>query len=161
MKRIELFTHLMDDLFAFGQVSEMNQNLPRTYGTDDVLYMAEVHMIRDIAAYEGITVTELARLNQKSKSAVSQLVDKLVQKGLIEKKKHPEGNRRIALYITEKGKTVNNYHSRLDRREYEKVLTKLNDYTDEDLQKIIDFIHIVSSGNEKAIRSKKRKSKKV
>lgn len=156
MERIELFTQLMDALFAFGQTSEINQNLPRTYGTDDVLYMAEVHMLRDIAGNEGITVTELAQMNSKTKSAVSQLVDKLAQKGLIEKKKHPGGNRQVALFLTEKGTVVNNYHTKFDRREYRQVLSKLSDYSDQDFQKILEFINIISSGNKRAIRNKKK-----
>lgn len=156
MERIELFTQLMDTLFSFSQASDVNQKLPRTYGTDDVLYIAEVHLIRDIADHDGITVTQLAQLNKKTKSAISQLVDKLVQKDLISKQKHPDSNRQVALYITERGRIVNKYHANFDRKEYSKILSQLNNYSDEDFLKVIELLNIISSGNEKAIKLKRK-----
>lgn len=159
MERIEIFAELMDCLFSFSQVSGINQNIPRTYGSDEVLYMAEVHMIRDIKNHDGITITQLARMNGKSKSAVSQMIDKLQQKGLVIKEKHPESNRKVAIYLSEKGERINKYHTRFDRKEYDKVLSHLTDYTNEDFQKIIRLLHIVNQGSEKAIRLKKRMEK--
>lgn len=157
MERTELFAQLMDSLFSFSQVSGRNQNMPRTYGTDDMLYMAEVHLIRDIANYDGVTITQLASINQKSKSAMSQLIDKLLQKGLVKKEKHPDGNRQVAIYLTEKGDIINKFHARLDEQEYNKLLSKLGGYSDEDFRKFIDLLNFLNIGSEKAIRSKTRR----
>ena len=156
MDRTELFSQLMDSLFSFSQISGVNQNIPRTYGTDDILYIAEVHLLRDIANNTGITVTQLAQMNNKSKSAISQMIDKLYQKNLIEKRKHPDGKRQFAIYLTDRGETVNKYHSKFDRHEYSQVLKQLNDYSDEDFQRIITLLDVLSRGSQRAIKQKKK-----
>lgn len=156
MNRIKLFSQLMDSLYSFSQISGINQNTPRTYGTEDILYMAEVHLIRDIAEHTGITVTQLAQLNNKSKSAISQMIDKLLHKGLVEKHQHPDSKRQIAIYLTERGETINQYHAKLDKHEYSKLLKYLPEYTEEDFQRIIYLLDLITKGSERAIKQKQK-----
>jgi len=146
----------MDELFTYSHSSETIQNIPRTYGTEDILYLAEVHMIRDIAHNEGITPSQLAKMQGRSKSAISQLLDKLIEKELIYKGKHPEGNKKIALFVTEKGKIVNNFHRQLDLKEYSSILSGLSQYSDEDFLKMINFLKYLSPNSEKALKMKKK-----
>lgn len=83
-----------------------------TYGLEPKLYLAEIHTIVAIGAYENINVTRLARLQGTSKSAVSQAVSKLVKKGFVEKKRSPETDNEVILLLTEKGKQAAAMHEK-------------------------------------------------
>lgn len=55
-------------------------SLPHHYG-ENILYQAEGHIIDLIAAYPGITITDLGNILKKTPSACSQIVRKLKEKG--------------------------------------------------------------------------------
>ena len=155
MKREMIFSEMMESLFEFSQIQFQNQNTAMHYGSNDMLFMAEVHMVQDIGDFEGITITELAHQKGKSKSAISQMIDKLNQKGLILKEKHPGGNKQIALYLSDEGKSIYKYHKNLDKKEYKKLLDKLNEYTDEDFSKVKKLIETLTECSGAAIKHKK------
>ena len=76
---------LFDVFLASIRYSKRYDSSPRSYGTEDVLYAEECHTLELIGKYEGITITEIARRVGKTKSAISQMVDRLIKKGLLEK----------------------------------------------------------------------------
>lgn len=96
------------------------------YGTDDLLYAAEVHMIDAIGSRDGITTTELAQLLGITKGAVSQTCSKLLDKELIEKRVSAERKTEIYISLTEKGKLVFDYHLDMHRN----ARTKINSIID-------------------------------
>ena len=157
MDRFSAFAAMMDTLFEFSTVSGVNQSIPRTYGTEDVMYMAEVHLLRDIRDTENASVTSLAEAHGKSKSAITQLVNKLEKKKLLKKGSMP-GSRNILLSLTDKGYTVAEYHDEFDKAEYSNILAGLPDYSEEDFRKITDLMQIIIDGSKQAIAEKKRTS---
>ena len=74
----------------------------------------EVHTLKHIADHHGITVTELARDYGKTKGAVSQILKKVESKGLIYREVDPENDNRYHLFLTEKGKELDEAHRRYD-----------------------------------------------
>ena len=94
---------------------------PRCYGTEDLLYPAEVHLLEVIGSREGITTTELAERLAVTKGAVSQTTAKLLEKQLI-LKTPASGQRREQLFtLTERGGIVYRHHRQLHRRMLERV----------------------------------------
>ena len=158
MDRFSAFATMMDTLFEFCSVSGVNQSIPRTYGTEDVMYMAEVHLLRDIRDTENASVTSLAEAQGKSKSAITQLVNKLEKKKLLKKDSMP-GGRNILLSLTDKGYTVAEYHDEFDRAEYSNILAGLPDYSEEDFRKITELMQIIIDGSKQAIAEKKEQAK--
>lgn len=154
MNKLDAFAILMDTLFEFTSVSGVNQNIPRTYGTDDILYMAEVHLLRDIQNEGETTITQLANSHRKSKSSMTQLVNKLEQKGLITKEK-VVGSRNVMVKATEKGKYVTKFHNELDLFEYSKILTLLPDFSEDEFERITQLIRIIIDGSRQAIIDKR------
>ena len=75
--------HFFED--TYGLINKYNQKTKtaRQYGTEDLLYSAEVHMIEMIGSYETITTTKLAEKLGITKGAVSQITRKLLEKNLI------------------------------------------------------------------------------
>ena len=84
---------------TYRLINKYNQKgkTPKTYGTEDLLYVAEVHMIEIIGSYGQITTTQLAQVLSITKGAVSQTTAKLFGKGLIEK--HNSKERTNELFI--------------------------------------------------------------
>lgn len=58
-------------------------NASRDYGTGDYLSMMEAHVLTDIVDNPGITVTELAKVWDRTTSAISQTVRKLMKKDYV------------------------------------------------------------------------------
>ena len=158
MDRFSAFATMMDTLFEFSSVSGVNQSIPRTYGTEDVMYMAEVHLLRDIRDTENASVTSLAEAQGKSKSAITQLVNKLEKKKLLKKDSMP-GGRNILLSLTDKGYTVAESPDEFDKAEYSNILAGLPDYSEEDFRKITELMQIIIDGSKQAIAEKKEQAK--
>lgn len=89
-------------------VNKYNQldNQKRSYGTDIYLTNTEIHMVATIGDNPNINITELAKLKGVTKGAVSQIIYKLVDKGLVEKKVSTESDAQVNLSLTKTG-TIN------------------------------------------------------
>ncbi|MBQ9320820.1 MAG: MarR family transcriptional regulator, partial [Eubacterium sp.] len=75
----------------------------------------EMHILKCIADNPGITVTKIAFDYAKTKGAISQILKKLIEKKLIiQKPSEEQGDNRIFLYISERGKELNACHIAYD-----------------------------------------------
>ena len=126
-------------------INKYNQKakVPKQYGTDDLLYSAEVHMIGMIGSSEAITTTKLAERLGITKGAVSQITHKLLGKNLIIKTPSREKNNEVLISLTDKGRIVYSYHQNIHKKMLEKIDSILCDLPDEGkrgLDKIIQII---------------------
>ena len=99
------------------------------FGTGDVLYPAEVHVIDEIGKKNGETVTGLCKLFGVTKGAVSQIVGKLSKKGYITKVRNENYGKEIILSLTPKGEKAFDAH------------IELHDAIDEDFARALGDIH--------------------
>ncbi|MDW0118497.1 MarR family transcriptional regulator [Sporosarcina thermotolerans] len=137
MEREEVFFELMETLYEVSRFISSYESVPRKYGTEDELYMVEVHTLNLIGDKIKTTTSEIATITNRTKGAVSQMVDKLVNKGLAVKYKNPNNNREVIIELTAKGSVVYDYHKELDKEEYEYHLSKLNQFTTDDFKNYI------------------------
>lgn len=85
----------------------MIDEFPRYFETADVfLHMAEIQTILAIGKNEDVNVTNLAKFEGITKGAVSQMIKKLVKKGLVIKNVSFKTENEVVLRLTEKGKDV-------------------------------------------------------
>ncbi|MBM6918944.1 MarR family winged helix-turn-helix transcriptional regulator [Intestinimonas butyriciproducens] len=103
-----------DLIFDFVSTYYERTNISRDYGTGDSYSMTEVHMLTRIADHPGITVTELSQRGNRTKSAISQVVKRLEEKGLVEKRKAADNGSRTLLYATPSGQQLSEYHKAYD-----------------------------------------------
>lgn len=139
-KRIDSFYRFMDAIYAISDKVDEYESIPRQYGTEDYLYMAEVHMLDLIGKKGKTTTSELSDVTNKTLSAVSQTVDKLVKKDLVIKRKNITNLRQIFIELTEKGHVVYHFHKELDYNNYLDYLAKIPDVTKEELESTSDLI---------------------
>ena len=135
------------DIFetSYRLLNKYNQKTqkPKHYGTDDLLYAAEVHMIDTIGTHGEITTTSLAQILGITKGAVSQTTSKLLDKGLIEKQTSSEKKTAVCIRLSEKGKLVFDYHRNIHHNAQEKVQKLIDTFSPEGLaavQGIIDAL---------------------
>ncbi len=143
--REEVFNELMETLYETSRLISSYEGIPRKYGTDDELYLVEVHTLNLIGDQGKTNTTEIAEMTNRTKSAVSQMVDKLLKKGLVEKYRNPDNHRELIIELTPKGKIVYQYHKVLDKRNYGRNLRYLTQFTTEDFQKYITISKILNS----------------
>lgn len=114
-----------DLLFDFAVAYADGANLTRDFGNGKAYSPAEVHMITRIAENPGITVTELARRGNRTKGAISQVVKRLEEKGLVEKRKNTENCSRTLLFATEEGRRLGQCHKERDQQRIEQMEKQL------------------------------------
>ena len=110
---------LFDDMFhrVMNKMKRIEQK-PRRFGTDFLLYPSEIHTIEAIGRNAGINVTALAALQGVTKGAVSQIVQKLVKKGMVVRMKDEMSDREVLLKLSDTGKIAyqahGDFHSQID-----------------------------------------------
>lgn len=146
MTREEVFFELMETIYELSRKISSYESVPRKYGTEDELYMVEAHTINLIGSIGQTTTSELAKLTNKTKGAISQMVDKLIKKELVVKQKNPLDNREIIIELTEKGTTVYEFHRELDKIEYARLLSNLDAFSKEDFLTYIQISSLINQG---------------
>lgn len=117
-----------------------SEKKPRYYGTTDLLYRAEVHTIDAIGRNNKINVTELAEYLGITKGAVSQMVDKLIKKGMVNKKMVSDTENEVALELTEKGTLVFKGHEEYHKQLYAEISKHLNYLSDENIETFLNIL---------------------
>ncbi|WP_066322268.1 MarR family transcriptional regulator [Bacillus sp. FJAT-29814] len=151
MDREKIFYELMETIYETTRLVSDYQSVPRTYGTEDELYMVEAHTLNLIGDKKTTNTSEIAAITNRTKGAVSQMIDKLVKKDLVMKYKNPDNHREVKIELTPKGKIVYGYHKELDAEEYRKHLKNLAQFTDDDFKKYIMISKIINKGTMNAI----------
>lgn len=122
------------DILHQASLLYMASNIPIDYGTGSRYTPVEVHALKYLLDHPGKTVTELAQDWDKTKASVSQLMKKLEDKSLVERKADPASRRRQHYYGTEKGKELNECHRIYDEKTFGDTLAPLHEnYSEEEL----------------------------
>ena len=132
MKRDEILEQLWAEQdIAFELMTEYD-SLPHHYG-EDVLYQAEAYVVHEIGKNPNTTTTELATILNKTTSACSQIVKKLVAKGLVEQTRNEENKRVYNLTLTSDGERVYKDHIEFNKMCQKLTFDLLKEVTDEEL----------------------------
>lgn len=120
-KDLKLLTESMERVYTFVSDSYDMYTVARDYGNGDKMNMAQIHTLSLIADNPGISVSGVSKMWNRTLSAASQNINKLVKKNLIEKKKENGNHKTIHLYVTESGQKLSDMHKAYDRKELTKV----------------------------------------
>lgn len=115
MRYSKKFGELVENFYEVERVIASLEKEPRSYNTDMLFHSNEVHTLKKIAENEGIGQKELSEMMYRTKGATSVMIDKLVKKGLVVKSFAEDDQRKSVLYLTDKGKEVNERHLQYDK----------------------------------------------
>jgi DNA-binding MarR family transcriptional regulator len=126
-----------------------NQRQPRHYGLEELLYPAEVHLIMLIGKHPQAGVTELAAVAGVTKGAVSQMAQRLEQKGLTIRIPDPEIATKVQFELTNKGRIAFYSHERLHEEADQELLEFVDRLKPGQLKTLKSFLSLVERGIDK------------
>ena len=119
------------------------EKCPRNFGSGDPLHRSEIHTIMVIGNHPDINVTDLAGSFGITKSAISQMINRLAAKNLVEKHRNQDNDKEILLRLTPRGMIAylghEQHHAKINARMQE----KLGALTPEEVRCIAAFLRAV------------------
>lgn len=122
----KIIDSLLENLYISSRIVVSNNTVAMNYSEDVELFSEEAHTLKFICKNKGTSVQEIAYHSYKTKSAVSMLVDKLVKKGLVEKRRNKNDGRIYNLFPTGNGTALTKKHLKYDEEHFVDVLKKNN-----------------------------------
>ncbi|EOB9291329.1 MarR family transcriptional regulator [Listeria innocua] len=101
---------------------------------------SEVHCIEFIAKNEDPNVTKLAEAFYMTKSAISKITKKLMDKGYIESYQKPENKKEIYFRLTTKGAKINQVHDNLHQEFLDRDKVVFEDVSDKQYEEVLQFV---------------------
>lgn len=139
----------------FKEIDKFNQNVydfvftyydyfitRRDYGKNHKFTMIEAHVLTDIIDNPEITVSELAEKWDKTKSALSQTVRKLINRGYVRRVNDKDNAKVFFLHPTEKAKEFAFLHKKYDVIDTIKMVKRLlRKFSPEEVGKFYEVLH--------------------
>ncbi|MBC1377035.1 MarR family transcriptional regulator [Listeria innocua] len=101
---------------------------------------SEVHCIEFIAKNEDPNVTKLAEAFYMTKSAISKITKKLMDKGYIESYQKPENKKEIYFRLTTKGAEISQVHDNLHQEFLDRDKVVFEDVSDKQYEEVLQFV---------------------
>lgn len=127
------------------------EKIKRPYGTDMMLSRVEIHTISAVGDYPDINITSLAKLQGITKGAASQMIYKLVDKGLVEKRVSPNSDTEVCLTLTNLGKTAYESHKKYHETANEKFFEIMKEMPEEVEQQYIKVLEVFEQALDKRL----------
>ena len=125
----------MADILHQTSMLYMASNIPVDYGTGEKYTAVEVHMLKYIIDHPGKTVTALAQDFDRTKAAISLMLKKMEQKGIIYHQNSPDSMRKQLYFATEKGLILHKAHLHYDEKVFGRTLELMKEFcSKEDIQ---------------------------
>lgn len=105
---------------------------------------SEVHCIEYIGKNADSNVTKLAESFYMTRSAISKITKKLMDKGLIESYQKPDNKKEIYFRLTEQGEVINRIHEELHREFRERDKAVFEQVTEEQFDGMLRFVETYS-----------------
>lgn len=109
---------LSNIVYRYCQLQETVQKQTHNYGTGELYTPLEVHTVSLVEEHPGISVTEIAQQTLRTKGAVSQIVTRLEEKGLLRRERNSLNGRQYFLYVTDEGLRLSKLHKEYDNRTF-------------------------------------------
>lgn len=133
MKREEILSRLWEAQDEAYDLMLEYDSMPHKYG-ENTLYQAEAYIVNWIGRMPDITTTELAEILKKTPSACSQIVRKLIDKGLVTQERNLQNKRIYNLRLTPDGEKMYRDHIAFNEACQEITFGMLAEFTDEELE---------------------------
>lgn len=128
------YIQMMENVFQFTLYASDEYSAPTDYGTGKELDMVQVHTLSMIADNPGICVSEVAKMWNRTRGAASKNVQRLCDKGYVEKRKLEGDDKTVHLYPTESGMVLHELHKQYDLKHALATVEHLRTYhSEEDL----------------------------
>ncbi len=108
------------------------------------LHKAEAHILEIVGRHPGVTASDMAGMFQVTKGAVSQLVSKLSEKELLERRPRADNMRIKELYLTPLGREACDEHEKREGLLVRELQGVLESIPEEDVRKFASVMDKVA-----------------
>lgn len=154
-ERYKKLSKIVNPMYDFILAYSNYFSIRRDYGYGPELTMIEIHILTDIYDNPDTTVTEIAKKWNRTTSAISQIVRKLINFGLIDRENSKENGKFYHLKATKEGTKLALIHKNYDNIDIIKTRKKLMEKYSVD--QIIAFDKICKEYTDLLRKVKKRK----
>lgn len=116
------------------------QKLPTQYAGGQVLYHAEMELLQQISENPGANVSDLSRISGVTKSAITQMSAKLLDKGVIEKYSVSTNKKEKYFRLSEAGEAARRAQGEYYQDASEEMRVYLCSLEGRDKQTILEFM---------------------
>ena len=135
----KILAEIMEQFVRIVNKFNRFEKVPMDFGVERMLYPSEIHTIEAIGKNSRINVTQLAELLGITKGAVSQMVNKLVGKKFVKKKKFPRSGKEVFLELTPEGKKAFKGHEKFHKEMVLDFLKYAENISHKDFRKFKDI----------------------
>ena len=143
MKIGQPMTNVLNALQDLVRIQARIEDTPLSYEADVRLTPREIHTIQAIGDREGINVKNLGNHFGVTKSASSQLVSRLADRGFVDKRPAPDNNKEIRLVLTDKGRLAQRVHELTHARYLDDLAHRLERFSKAELETVASFLATV------------------
>lgn len=115
----------------------------KSYGTNEKLYIAEVHTLVMIGENPGILQKELCKNIGVTKGRMSVIISHLKEKNLITMRREDSIGCTIPIYLTSLGETIFNNHNKQEMKMKTQIYEVLSKYSIEEIDKFNNILEEV------------------
>ena len=134
------FSDLTDSLIrVINQAVDIEKH-PVDMGYGDVLSASEIHLIDIAGRFPQVKLSEIAIRLGITKGAVTQMVQKLEEKGYVKRVRSTENKKTVYLDLTSKGMQAFRWHTDLHSRLQADFLKEISDMPEERIQGAISIL---------------------
>lgn len=126
----EALGHMTGRLLRIINKHSRIEELPVSITENIKLTSREIHCLQAIGQNEGENLKTIATILGVTKSAISQMVGKLVKRGFVRKDQAPDNDKELLAFLTESGWEAFRIHQEFHERHMHNLLDKLDDFTD-------------------------------
>lgn len=113
---------------------------------------SEVHCIEYIGKNVDSNVTKLAESFYMTRSAMSKITKKLIEKGFIESYQKPDNKKEIYFRLTKQGEEINKIHEKLHKEFQERDKVVFEEVTEEQFDSMLNFVEKYSKHLDEEIK---------
>ncbi|MGL5725640.1 MarR family winged helix-turn-helix transcriptional regulator [Cetobacterium sp.] len=124
----------------FNFYSSYDNSQRQYFKGGDSYYEKEVHLLKYLIDNPEKTITEIADKTSRTKSSVSQVIKRLVEKELISIEKDEVDKRKLVFIPTEKGKKLDDAHRKYDMEMAKFLSNFLENYTEKDISVFLELL---------------------
>lgn len=108
------------------------------YGTDNYIYPKDADLILFISKNEGISITELAKNDNISKTAMSNTITKLTKKDLLMRNIDENDKRKQCVFLTAQGHIVIHFYKKFLQYKLDTLKKSLSVYDTETIKHLVN-----------------------
>lgn len=134
------YNEILEKIILLSNKVNQNNKKPNNYGTDHILYTAEIHMIEVVSNHKNVNASELAAIMGITNGAVNQLANKLIKKGLLEQYQMKDNKKDVYYQLTSKGQIANVMHSDYHKEQYHCIEEYIDQLVPDQIRTINNFL---------------------